>query len=103
MSRFWRIRPLFAGVSALILVTGIAGAQAAGKERVLHSFTGFSVGQDGGLPYGGVVRDDAGNLYGTTFNGGANDLGTVFKIAPNGKETILHSFANGGDDGVNPV
>jgi uncharacterized repeat protein (TIGR03803 family) len=103
MSRRIFVRPLLAAVSALILVAGTAGAQAAGKEKVLHSFTGFAAGQDGGLPNGGVVRDDAGNLYGTTFNGGANDLGTVFKIAPNGTETILHSFANGGDDGVNPM
>ena len=102
MSHFQGIRPLVVGASVLMLVAGTASAQAAGKERVLHSFTGYTVGQDGSLPYSGVVRDDAGNLYGTTFNGGANDLGTVFKIAPSGKETILHSFANGGDDGVNP-
>ena len=95
-------QPLLAAASVVAMIAGVASAQAAGKEKILHSFTGFSVGQDGGLPYGGVVRDDAGNLYGTTFNGGANDLGTVFKIAPNGTETILHSFANGGDDGVNP-
>jgi len=89
-------------VTALALVVGAAAAQATGKEKVLHSFTGFANGQDGGLPYGSVVRDDAGNLYGTTFNGGAYDYGTVFKLAPNGEETILHSFNIGSDDGVNP-
>jgi len=104
MSRFhgFFVRPLAAGASVLILAAGTAGAQAARKEKVLHSFTGFAAGHAGGLPYGGVVRDAAGNLYGTTFSGGANDYGTVFKLAPNGKETILHSFANGGGDGVNP-
>src|ERR1700759_3913226 len=96
------VRPLLAGASVLILVAGAESAQATGKEKVLHSFTGYATGQDGGLPYGGVVLDDAGNLYGTTFNGGANDYGTVFKIAPNGKETILHSFVNDGQDGTNP-
>src|SRR3569832_2469296 len=77
----------------MFLVAGAGGVQAAGKEKVLHSFTGYATGQDGSLPYGGVVRDDTGNLYGTTYNGGANDLGSVFNIAPSGKETILHSFA----------
>jgi uncharacterized repeat protein (TIGR03803 family) len=94
------VRRFYAG--ALILVAGAASAQAAAKEKVLHSFTGFTIGQDGGLPYGSVVRDDAGNLYGTTFNGGANDYGTVFKLSPNGQETVLHSFANDGNDGTNP-
>src|SRR3569832_2465632 len=87
----------------MFLVAGAGGVQAAGKEKVLHSFTGYATGQDGSLPYGGVVRDDTGNLYGTTYNGGANDLGSVFKIAHSGKETILHSFSNGVDDGFIPV
>jgi uncharacterized repeat protein (TIGR03803 family) len=46
---------------------------------VLHSFTG---GADGGNPYAGLVRDAAGNLYGTTQVGGAYGYGVVFKLTP---------------------
>jgi uncharacterized repeat protein (TIGR03803 family) len=69
----------------------------AGKETVLHSFTG----PDGSLSFTGLVRDAAGNLYGTTAFGGASGNGVVFKVDPAGKETVLHSFT-GGADGANP-
>jgi uncharacterized repeat protein (TIGR03803 family) len=49
------------------------------KETVLHSFTG---GADGKFPYAVLVRDAAGNLYGTTAFGGAHGYGTVFKLTP---------------------
>jgi uncharacterized repeat protein (TIGR03803 family) len=52
---------------------------AAGKETVLYSFTG---GADGGSPYAGVIRDSAGNLYGTTSSGGRELSGVVFKLKP---------------------
>ena len=72
-------------------------------ETVLYSFTG---GVDGANPYyADVIFDKAGNLYGTTVGGGANNLGVVFELSPNGNggwsETVLHSFA-GGIDGTNP-
>jgi len=70
-------------------------------ETVLYSFTG---GGDGGNPYSGLVRDRAGNLYGTTVAGGANDMGTVFKLSfPTNvwTETVLHSFT-GNSDGNGP-
>jgi uncharacterized repeat protein (TIGR03803 family) len=70
-----------------------------GTETVLYSFTG---GSDGNLPHAGLVADSAGNLYGTTEGGGANGDGTVFKLAPDGAETVLHSFM-GGSDGQAPV
>jgi uncharacterized repeat protein (TIGR03803 family) len=69
------------------------------NETVLYTFTG---GADGQFPYGGLVRDAAGNLYGTTLNGGAFGSGTVFMLNPNGKETVLHSFT-GGNDGSLPL
>jgi uncharacterized repeat protein (TIGR03803 family) len=50
-----------------------------GKETILYDFTG---GSDGGNPYGAVVLDASGNLYGTTTTGGESDLGTVFKLVP---------------------
>jgi uncharacterized repeat protein (TIGR03803 family) len=65
-----------------------------GTETVLHSFTG---GADGGNPYAGVIRDPAGNLYGTTYSGGASGQGVVFKLDTTGTETVLHSFTGGAD------
>ena len=70
-----------------------------GKEKVLYSFAG---GSDGCYPYGGLLRDAAGNLYGTTEVCGASGVGTVFKLTNTGKETVLHSFAGGSSDGEFP-
>jgi len=69
-----------------------------GKETVLYSFTG---GVDGANPYAGVTLDSAGNLYGTTYQGGAANLGVVFKVDLSGQETVLHTFT-GVLDGANP-
>jgi uncharacterized repeat protein (TIGR03803 family) len=70
----------------------------AGKQTVLYSFTG---GADGGQPNASLIRDAAGNLYGTTIGGGASGHGTVFKLDKTGKETVLYSFA-GGTDAASP-
>jgi uncharacterized repeat protein (TIGR03803 family) len=72
-----------------------------GTETVIHSFTG---GSDGGQPYAGLVVDKAGNLYGTTSDGGDGtcNCGNVFKITPSGTETVLHNFV-GGTDGADPA
>ena len=67
-------------------------------ERVLYSFAG---GVDGENPNSALIQASDGNFYGTTPNGGANNLGTVFKITSAGVETVLHSFA-GGSDGRTP-
>ena len=69
-----------------------------GTETVLHSFTG---NPDGEYPWGAVIEDSSGNLYGTTLEGGVFDAGTVFKLDPTGNETIVHSFS-GIPDGANP-
>jgi uncharacterized repeat protein (TIGR03803 family) len=75
----------------------------AGNETVLHSFNG----PDGQFPWGGVILDERGNLYGTTLAGGGRaDAGTIFKIDRNGKETVLHRFnveRDGGRSGYFPV
>ena len=60
-----------------------------GTQTVLYSFTG---GADGAQPYSGLVRDKVGNLYGTTYMGGTSGLGAVYKLAPDGTETVLMSF-----------
>ena len=73
-----------------------------GNETVLYSFSGAN---DGARPSGALIRDEAGNLYGTTLAGGdeipcggsAPGCGTVFKLDSTGKETVLHSFTGGGD------
>ena len=95
---------------SLILLSVFAQAQTY-TESVLYSFGSSS--SDGINPWGGLVMDSAGNLYGTTnvggdlnchsinFNFGAG-CGTVFKIDALGNETILHTF-HGGKDGANPV
>jgi uncharacterized repeat protein (TIGR03803 family) len=67
------------------------------KEKVLHSFTG---GTDGDEPlYGNVVMDKAGNLYGTTVGGGSSGDGTVWEVSAKGKETVLYNFTGGADGG----
>lgn len=73
--------------------------QADGKEKILHS---FGAGEDGAVPFGGLIEDKNGNLYGTTVYGGVYGFGTVFKISTDGTETILHSFAQDGVDGYWP-
>ena len=66
-----------------------------GQEFVLYSFTG---GNDGGYPVAGLIKDEAGNLYGTTYSGGAWGMGVIFKLAP-GVETVLHTFTGIADGG----
>jgi uncharacterized repeat protein (TIGR03803 family) len=74
-------------------------------ETVLYSFTGST---DGGQPYGSLVFDAAGNLYGTTSYGGNSNCnlgcGTVFKLTPGSggwTESVLYAFT-GGNDGRQP-
>jgi uncharacterized repeat protein (TIGR03803 family) len=69
-----------------------------GVETVLYAFTGNP--PDGEYPLSGLVRDAAGNLYGTTEKGGASGFGTVFKLSSTGTEIVLHSFT--GADGAFP-
>jgi uncharacterized repeat protein (TIGR03803 family) len=91
--------PAFAFMLALaVLATGSAQAQTY-HETVLYSFKG---GTDGSTPYAGVVQDAQGNLYGTTYQGGTSNMGTVFKVDTTGTETVLYSFTGTGGDGANP-
>jgi uncharacterized repeat protein (TIGR03803 family) len=71
---------------------------ATGVETILHTFTGFKQ-QDGAHPRAGLIIDGQGNLYGTTYYGGLYGYGTVFKLTPTGKETILYNFT-GATDGA---
>jgi RHS repeat-associated protein len=65
-----------------------------GHETVLYSFCPSGCSGDGKNPLAGLVQDVAGNLYGTTYDGGANDVGTVFKVDTAGHETVLYSFCS---------
>src|SRR5208283_2961212 len=77
-----------------------------GTETVLHSFA--NNGTDGFYPFAGLIMDANGNLYGTTNEGGAHGYGTAFELSPPTRkgggwtETILHSFASNGADGLHP-
>jgi uncharacterized repeat protein (TIGR03803 family) len=72
------------------------------SEQTLWNFGRF---RDGAGPSGSLLLDSSGALYGTTQNGGAHKLGTVFKLTLSGStwtESVLYSFA-GGNDGKNPL
>jgi uncharacterized repeat protein (TIGR03803 family) len=76
------------------------------NEKILHSFV--STPADGWQPKAALVFDAAGNLYGTTYVGGAyQNYGTVFKLTPGAKgrwsEKVLHNFDFNGMDGYNPL
>jgi uncharacterized protein (TIGR03437 family) len=58
-------------------------------------------GTNGASPSAGLIQASDGNFYGTTRNGGANNLGTIFQVTPSGTLTTLHSFS--GTDGSNPA
>ena len=75
------------GTGAVIKITP------AGIESVLYSF-GAAASGDGSSPYGSLVQADDGNLYGMTFGGGANGMGTVIKISTSGTESVLYSFGS---------
>lgn len=70
-----------------------------GTETVLYAFTG---GSDGSSPQTKPLLDSSGNLYGTTGAGGEQNTGTIFKLAPDGTETVLHSFPGENGDGSSP-
>lgn len=88
------------GCGVVYQLTLVAGAW---TETVLHNFNGAA--GDGCSPYAGLMIDAAGNLYGTTFYGGATNQGTAFELVKNAgtwSETILHGFGATITDGTNP-
>ncbi len=100
-------------VLALLVVGLLLSAAEAQTESVLYSFCAQSHCTDGDGLFVGLTFDQKGNLYGTTYGGGANDecgennaegCGIIFKLTPKGKETVLYSFCaqKGCADGANP-
>jgi uncharacterized repeat protein (TIGR03803 family) len=74
-------------------VTATTHAQTA-NETVLYSFGNFP---NGANPYGTPIRDSAGNLFGTTYQGGAANVGTIFELEASGRYRVLYSFTGGAD------
>lgn len=92
-------------VSLLILtcLAPVTGASATNSLTVIHNFSG----SDGLFPGASLIRDKAGNLYGTTIDGGTG-MGTVFELRPNKSggwnESVLYSFAGpNNNDGAYPT
>ncbi len=79
--------------------SGSGSSGSAGIYTVLYSF-GAS-GSDGVNP-GGLILGSDGNFYGTTSRGGSSDDGTIYRITPDGTETVLYDFGSVSGDGENP-
>ena len=63
---------------------------------MLYSFCQQTECTDGAIPYAPLILDNAGNIYGTTYQGGSASFGTVFKVDTAGNETVLYGFDVGG-------
>ncbi len=89
-----------ARLAAALLLLAIATAPARAAYATIHNFTGPFA--DGANAVGALVQDPAtGNYYGTTQNGGKNNLGCVYCMTPNFAVTDIHDFA--GPDGSGPT
>ena len=85
----------FGGVNGVGAVYKLTHTRSGWTESVLYSFQGLNDGQN---PVGGLILDKAGNLYGGTFDGGANGGGTVYELSPSAggwNLTVLYSFTGG--------
>ena len=76
----------------------VAQVDTNGNESVLYAFKG----SDGADPSAGLLLDSAGNLYGSTLEGGTYNSGTIFKLGKDGKETVLHHFTGQSPDNGYP-
>jgi hypothetical protein len=91
------------GYGTVFSVAPSATPGGAWTETVLYNF--YSYAGDGIWPEAGIVIDDSGVLYGTTFEGGTYNYGTVFSLTPPTSpggawtETILYNFTGGSDGG----
>jgi uncharacterized repeat protein (TIGR03803 family) len=89
---------------SLVLLCSISTTGSLFAQNVITLYS-FSGGADGSQPPAGLVRDAAGNLYGTTAAGGSGCIhssagcGTVFKVDTSNHESVLYNFTNGKDGG----
>jgi uncharacterized repeat protein (TIGR03803 family) len=90
-------------VFVALAMFGGGATVSAQQEALLHNFGKSAAGTS---PYSGLVRDSAGNFYGTTVGGGTYSQGTVYELSLQSsggwKERVLHSFRNNGVDGYEP-
>ena len=87
--------PSGAGSGTVFKLTKPVSPGAPWTETAIYSFCSLNGCADGATPLAGLVADKAGNLYGTTYGGGANSYGTVFELNPNtGVLTTLYSFCS---------
>lgn len=91
------------GTRLLIALVMAGVAMPSAQAQTYSLIYSFQCGTDGSNPYGGLVRDASGDLYGTTYLGGALGNGVVFKLTSSGTLIVLHAFAGGPTDGVSPV
>ncbi|HZT43698.1 MAG TPA: choice-of-anchor tandem repeat GloVer-containing protein [Chthonomonadaceae bacterium] len=104
-----RFRLLAVFLLALGLMTGAVAHAESAALTTLYAFTG----SEGANPFSGLVQGADGALYGTAYQGGVNNTGTIFKIAPSGALSVLYTFsaaswdptaqANINADGCNPL
>jgi len=92
-----RIAPLTGRILFFAATAFLAtAAWAASTTNLIYSFAGSS---DGEYTDTELVRDSAGNLYGTSVQGGSYGGGTVFQVTPSGVHTVLYNFTGGADGG----
>jgi uncharacterized repeat protein (TIGR03803 family) len=113
-SQNWVSKSILQTAKAMLMMAAVflpmaAAAQSGGEADTNRVLYGFKGQPDGALPIAGVIRDENGNLYGTTELGGTATCsgpfpgcGTVFMVDPGGKETVLHTFAGHPTDGSYP-
>jgi uncharacterized repeat protein (TIGR03803 family) len=93
------IATLAVSLLATLAATRPAFAQ---TESVLYNFCSLANCADGEQPRGNIVRDSAGNIYGTTEAGGQFGQGVLYRVSLAGVETVLHNFGSTADDGQIP-
>jgi uncharacterized repeat protein (TIGR03803 family) len=91
------MRPLYRSRFRIIVFLSLAATSAYAQTYMYEVVRTFNT-NNGENPVGGLVRDSAGNLYGTAENGGKRSHGVVFKLSA-GKETVLYTFTGGVDGG----
>lgn len=90
-------------VMAMAVIALPSAGAASGTLQTLHNFCAKSNCADGAYPQSALLRDSAGNFFGTTSSGGKYGSGTVFEITAGGKEKVLHSFCGACGEGAGPL
>src|ERR1700742_1812052 len=91
-----RLKAMSLACSAVAALTVFNSEASGAKLKTLYKFCTQDTCTDGGFPVKGLAADAAGNLYGTTTLGGANNNGTIFELRKQGSKysySVLYSFA----------